>query len=131
MAAPESKMAAPLADITNAHANTLGTADWKTIKPVEYDYNIYNASTREEREAAEAKLTERLSNTKIDDDAHFTADVPLWASNAVKYEWNDEFGDVGPRHPELEKQLFRDQFTNRAGNMMATYEASLSALSLG
>ncbi|MCJ1435750.1 hypothetical protein MMC27_005125 [Xylographa pallens] len=121
MAATDSKMAAPLADVTSAHTNTLGTASWSTIKPVEYDYNVYNATTREEREAVEAKLAERRSNTKIEDDAQFTADVPLWASNAVRYEWNDEFGDVGPRHPELEKQLYRDQYTNRAGQMMATY----------
>ncbi|MCJ1416330.1 hypothetical protein MMC32_002665 [Xylographa parallela] len=114
-------MAAPLADITSAHTNTLGTASWSTIKPVEYDYNVYNATTREEREAAEASIVNRLSKTKIEDDAQFTADVPLWASNAVRYEWDDEFGDVGPRHPELEKQLYRDQYTNRAGQMMATY----------
>ncbi|MCJ1285908.1 hypothetical protein MMC26_005250 [Xylographa opegraphella] len=121
MAAPDNKMTAPLADITGAFANTLGTTSWSTIKPTEYDYNVYNATTREEREAAETRLAQRLSDTKIEDDTQFTADVPLWASNAVKYEWNDEFGDVGPRHPELEKQLFRDQYTNRAGNMMATY----------
>ncbi|MCJ1392912.1 hypothetical protein MMC18_005784 [Xylographa bjoerkii] len=120
MAATDSKMATPLADVTKAHTNTLGATTWSSIKPVEYDYNMYNATTREEREAAEAKLAERLSNTNITDD-EFTADVPLWASNAVKYEWNDEFGDVGPPHPELEKQLFRDRYINRAGKMMTTY----------
>ena len=130
MTAIDSKMAAPLADITSAHTNTLGTASWSTIKPVEYDYNVYNATTREEREAAEASIVNRLSKTKIEDDAQFTADVPLWASNAVRYEWDDEFGDVGPRHPELEKQLYRDQYTNRAGQMMATYEVALSAQNL-
>ena len=29
-----------------------------------------------------------------------------WASEAVKYEWKDEYGDVGPAFPELEAQLF-------------------------
>ncbi|KAI1960380.1 hypothetical protein LOZ58_004103 [Ophidiomyces ophidiicola] len=38
-----------------------------------------------------------------------------WASNAVKYEWKDEYGDVGPRNEELEQMLFRDEYTNRAG----------------
>lgn len=28
------------------------------------------------------------------------------AASARVYEWNDEFGDVGPKIPELEEQLF-------------------------
>lgn len=29
-----------------------------------------------------------------------------WANNAAIYTWNDDFGDVGPEFPELEKMLF-------------------------
>jgi ATP-dependent RNA helicase DDX3X len=29
-----------------------------------------------------------------------------WASNAAVYEWEEEFGDVGPAFPELEAVLF-------------------------
>ena len=131
MSATDSKMATPLADVTSAHTNTLGATTWGSIKPVEYDYNMYNATTREEREAAEAKLANRLKSMEIGpNDNQFTADVPLWASNAVKYEWNDEFGDVGPPHPELEKQLFRDRYINRAGAKMTTYEIALSRQTL-
>ena len=71
-------------------------AGW--VEPAEYDYTSYNAGTREEREAIE-----------------LTHDLPAWAANAAKYEWSDEYGDVGPAHPELEAMLFRNEFTNRLG----------------
>ena len=41
--------------------------------------------------------------------------APSWAHNAVKYEWQEDFGDVGPKIPELEEQLFRSEFLNRKG----------------
>ena len=38
-----------------------------------------------------------------------------WASNSAIYEWNDDFGDVGPEYPDLEKQLFGGEFRMRTG----------------
>ncbi|KAJ5118951.1 hypothetical protein N7448_010657 [Penicillium atrosanguineum] len=38
-----------------------------------------------------------------------------WACNAKCYEWSDEFGDVGPKNEELEKQLFNADNMTRAG----------------
>jgi|SRR5271170_1402283 len=38
-----------------------------------------------------------------------------WAHNAAKYEWKEEYGDLGPEIPELEQQLFRSEFINRQG----------------
>lgn len=35
-------------------------------------------------------------------------DVPEWAANARRYEWSDEFGDVGPKDEQLESILFHD-----------------------
>lgn len=66
---------------------------------VKFDYHLYTANTREEREALEA-----------------AGEAPTWASSAEKYEWSDEYGDIGPEHPELEKQLFGDEFLVRTGN---------------
>lgn len=40
---------------------------------------------------------------------------PEWASNAAKYEWREEYGDIGPRNVELECMLFHNEFINRAG----------------
>lgn len=38
-----------------------------------------------------------------------------WAYMSRKYEWNDEFGEIGPAMPELEEELFRRETINRAG----------------
>ena len=63
-------------------------AGW--VEPVKYDYEAYNADPKEVVEAALNPAYE----------------LPTWAANAVKYEWKDEYGDVGPAHPELEVMLF-------------------------
>ncbi|KIW96468.1 uncharacterized protein Z519_03537 [Cladophialophora bantiana CBS 173.52] len=38
-----------------------------------------------------------------------------WSHDAAKYEWKEEYGDVGPRDEKLEKDLFRGEHINRAG----------------
>lgn len=38
-----------------------------------------------------------------------------WASSSQRYEWKDEYGDVGPPVPELEEALFHSEDVNRAG----------------
>ncbi|OKL62814.1 hypothetical protein UA08_01877 [Talaromyces atroroseus] len=69
------------------------------VEPEKYDYTRYAGQT-----------TETPAN------GH---NVPVntipWASDARKYEWKEEYGDVGPKDEELEKMLFRSEFINRAG----------------
>jgi ATP-dependent RNA helicase DDX3X len=65
------------------------------IKPQEFDYDAYNAS---------GKGTGTGQVVKGD-----------WSHNAGKYEWKEEYGDVGPPSAELEDQLFRSELTNRQG----------------
>jgi ATP-dependent RNA helicase DDX3X len=65
-----------------------------------YDYDEYNKSTKE-----------LLDETP----GEGASSVRDWASNAAKYEWSDEYGDVGPHFPELEKQLFGSEYHVRAG----------------
>ncbi|CAI0651613.1 unnamed protein product, partial [Colletotrichum noveboracense] len=36
-----------------------------------------------------------------------------WEGNAAIYEWDEEYGEVGPQHPELELMLFGDPATRR------------------
>ncbi|KAJ4542365.1 hypothetical protein HRR83_007071 [Exophiala dermatitidis] len=56
-------------------------------------------------------------NVNPDGDNGNDASVPAgWAHNAQKYEWQEDYGDVGPRHEELEKELFRAEHINRAGD---------------
>ncbi len=106
---------AVLAEVTEAMAGATVTEDtakrsrehgW--VEPQKYDYESYNAGTREEREAIET--------------AH---EVPAWASNAMKYEWRDEYGDVGPEHPELENELFKDENKMQSGIEFEKYLTSL------
>jgi ATP-dependent RNA helicase DDX3X len=40
---------------------------------------------------------------------------PNWAHDAGRYEWKEEFGDVGPRSEKLEDELFNGKYINRAG----------------
>lgn len=102
---------ASLADVTNKMASTnvnardeaaigrVKEANWSA--PEKFNYDSYNADSKEKREAVEA-----------------VQDVPAWAANAVKYEWSDEYGDVGPEFAELENILFGDVHQVKAGAQM-------------
>ena len=74
--------------MAEANVDQIRQAGW--VEPVKYDYDTYNAK---EREVSEQQ-----------------PDLPSWATNATKYEWSDEYGDIGPAHPELEKMLFGDEY---------------------
>lgn len=53
---------------------------------------------------------EALASTKVE--------PSTWASNAQKYEWKDEYGDVGPEDEKLEEYLFKNQHIVRKGAKM-------------
>lgn len=63
------------------------------VEPQEYDYSVYTSTQKPGEEV----------------------DAPAWASGAAKYEWSDEYGDVGPPNEELEKMLFHNDYVSRAG----------------
>lgn len=78
----------------NEEAHTLAREKgW--AEPQEFDYNAYNAS---------GKAAGAVELVKDD-----------WAHNAEKYEWKEEYGEVGPQSQALEDQLFRSDFINRRG----------------
>ncbi|KAF4589572.1 DEAD/DEAH box RNA helicase [Ophiocordyceps camponoti-floridani] len=54
-----------------------------------------------------------VANSTIDytTGAPSSGDLPTWEGNARIYEWNDEYGDIGPKFPELELELFGDPNT--------------------
>ncbi|KAL9619830.1 MAG: hypothetical protein Q9160_005570 [Pyrenula sp. 1 TL-2023] len=64
-------------------------------QPMAHDYESYNASGKDagEYEAGWGHATER-------------------------YEWLEEYGDVAPRFPKLEEQLFHSDLTNRKGDKL-------------
>jgi len=45
-------------------------------------------------------------------------DNALWLADAAIYEWQDDFGDVGPENPELEKILYDSDNAMRAGHQI-------------
>lgn len=73
------------------------------VEPEKYDYAKYTAQPV--RAVGEGASTETNA---------FGSDL-VWASDARRYEWKEEYGDVGPEDKELEQQLFRGEFINRAG----------------
>lgn len=76
-------------------------ANW--TQPQKYDYDAYAADSKDQRSVQHAE--------GIDDE-----DVPTWAANATKYEWSDDYGDVGPKQKALEKMLFGSDNQMRAGD---------------
>lgn len=54
-------------------------------------------------------------------DAGNEPDVP-WLSDAVVYEWIDEYGEIGPPDEQLEKQLYEDEAIQQRG-----YDAGMAA----
>ncbi|KAL8706942.1 MAG: hypothetical protein Q9201_000103 [Fulgogasparrea decipioides] len=63
----------------------------------------------DEKAAVTAKWGDRKS---IDD----YSEPPSWAANASRYEWSDEYGDVGPEDKELEKMLFHAEEKMEVGD---------------
>lgn len=99
-----------LADVTNKVANVQFSED--TIKrvreggwvpPEKYNYDVLTADPRGKPPAAP-------------EPDQLQGDLPDWAANASKYEWSDEYGDVGPTHDALEGMLFRDQHQVKTGD---------------
>lgn len=109
-------------DVTDAMASAnildLETAqrarDAGWVERETYNYAAYNAAPNAAPNAA-SNSAFNAGGTKGGEATEQTQDVPSWASNSARYEWSDEYGDVGPPHPELEKHLFKNEFLNRTG----------------
>jgi ATP-dependent RNA helicase DDX3X len=65
--------------------------------------------------AYDYSATSKISKSADDLAAIPQDEQPQWAHLAAKYEWKDEYGDVGPEIPELEKQLFGNEYITRQG----------------
>ena len=98
-----------LADVTNKVSNVkvdegirdrVKEANWGDRQ--EYDYAKYTAGPREKTGSVPSDQPQ--------------AETLTWAANAAKYEWLDDYGDVGPKHEELEKMLFGGEHKMVQGN---------------
>ncbi|QDS68158.1 hypothetical protein FKW77_010359 [Venturia effusa] len=71
--------------------------------PVPYDYSAYGAQATTNGGEGGDML------------APNTVGSGITTAKAVRYEWKDEYGDVGPKIPELEDKLFDSEFRMEAG----------------
>lgn len=78
------------------------------VERTPYDYSVYATGRK-------------------DDDAD--REEPAWLANAAVYEWNDDYGDVGPAIPELEIELFGSDYRMQAGTKFDAfkYEVTVEA----
>ena len=73
-------------------------------------------ASNEEAAKADVSTVEDFLALGLENEAKDTDEVlPEWAGHAAKYEWNAEYGDVGPADPRLEKMLFFSEHTVRKG----------------
>lgn len=104
-----SSMAAALPEAANGNGPTKLTPEqlrergW--VAPESFDYE---AAMAKSSNAAGVPATVPILESGGEE-------IPGWAHNARKYEWKDEYGDVGPPIPELELQLFQNQNLARRG----------------
>lgn len=98
-----------LADVTNKVSNMqfheaarerVKEANWGTQE--EFNYAKYNAGPRDKNDPA------------LESDQP-QGDPSTWFANAAKYEWDDDYGDVGPKHEALENILFGDEHMMKQG----------------
>lgn len=99
--APVSAPAAePVAEATVAAVAKKNPQEVGWVEKQAYDYETYNKSSKE-------LFDEGLAPGGLG--------AQDWASNAAKYEWDEDYGDVGPAFPDLEKQLFGGEHRMRTG----------------
>ncbi len=83
-------------NVTAKNADAVATAREKGwAEPSSYDYEEYR---KESNDATVANST-----------------VTAWGHNAQKYEWKEEYGEVGPRNEDLEQMLYHSEFITRQG----------------
>lgn len=114
--------AVPAARALTIDGKTPQEVGW--VVPTAYNYSLYNASGKDATTQAAAAtdadpLREIGANTtkyQLPDTEIYQGVAPgEWHSNAKVYEWDDDYGDVGPKFEQLEKQLFGDANHVRTG----------------
>jgi ATP-dependent RNA helicase DDX3X len=80
------------------------------VTKTEYDYQTYLKSSKE---LADSQITAVTAGNISD--AVGGIRQGDWASNAAIYTWDDDYGDVGPKFPELERQLFGSEYHVKTG----------------
>jgi len=109
------EMAAALPEITDAAPGegevSKNPREHGWVEKSSYDYETYNKSNKEIRDGAIITT----DGAEGPNPHAMGVETGGWASNAAIYEWDDEYGDVGPEFPALEAQLFGGEFRMQTG----------------
>lgn len=103
---------------TPAVAPVKNPQEYGWVEPTKYNYELY---TKSSKELAEAQANGLGESADAEDVGVGGIAVGDWASNAKIYVWDDEYGDVVPRFPDLEKQLFGSENHVRTGIKFEKY----------
>lgn len=82
--------------------------------------------TAGEAEARERATAHGWTDTSKLDYGALTESAPVWASDAVVYEWDGEEGEVGPPNPALEERLFKSENQQRAGAALKALDMNVT-----
>ena len=83
------------------------------VPQVQYNYEATIAPlTQREPRANDNTNPDATSAVNLPDGE----ELPGWMHRAKKYEWKDDYGDLAPEIPELEKELFGSELRMRKGH---------------
>jgi ATP-dependent RNA helicase DDX3X len=120
-----------LADVTPANGQPSGPT--KIVEAIQRakeagwgERQTYNYHTTAPKAFLNGDGHEAKSDSAADADANgeealvsvYASKPTTWSHDIARYEWKDEYGDVGPRIESLEKELFHGEFLNRAGSKL-------------
>jgi ATP-dependent RNA helicase DDX3X len=81
---------------------------------LEEDMEVFRQRARDHKWAEPQAYNYAVATANMGEN---TENIP-WFSNARKYEWKDEYGDVAPRDEELERELFHNTYITSQGDRM-------------
>ncbi|CAL3968100.1 unnamed protein product [Diplocarpon coronariae] len=87
------------------------------VHKTSYDYDKYNKSSKQlaDAQASAGEGAPGVAPGLGIEEAVGGLHIGEWASNAATYTWDEDFGDIGPRHPQLEAMLFGAENHVRSG----------------
>ncbi|KAF2757596.1 DEAD-box protein [Pseudovirgaria hyperparasitica] len=85
------------------------------VERTAYDYKKFS----DDRETREAEVVDEAGQPALIEGAD-------WLSSAMRYEWDDEYGDVGPKIPRLEEELFGKTFRQETGSYLDAYDLKVT-----
>lgn len=125
-------MAAPITDATNGTGAQGPKRDEESSKRARELGWVQPQSYNYDAKAPTVQVNTVDDAPEVDDEEKVVSvhQSSTWAHDAPKYEWQEEYGDVGPRNVALEKELFQGDHINRAGEKFKKSVASRRAFVL-